>query len=324
MACFQTLEHERSWEGWRVGIGNWLVTSRLVFLLCRETNVTKVKVVSEFGSGFIALGFWTFFLNRCIYLLDWFWISEHEVILDSTLITLCISLGCVFLGVLVFTRSTHLAIIVMTIVMTIVVGLLFFMVIATWLKSPKVFSLHEFSIARIFYTWIRFILGVFFDDYCIILNQIWQVWQMYLVACFPSIVKRLCFSAVLPICSDHELVHRRHRSPIPHRFCGFRGGLLPPFVTVSDLNIQENHTTSGMGKTWNLKLECPITGSYISELSEINSNLICWRWWLSWGRINTIPATSLTSRRRMMRKKRCHLNTPRGQTQSYILVYYDT
>jgi hypothetical protein len=34
------------------------------------------------------------------------------------------------LGVLVFTRSTHLAIIVMTIVMTIVIGLLFFMVIA--------------------------------------------------------------------------------------------------------------------------------------------------------------------------------------------------
>ena len=99
--------------------------------------------------------------------------------------------------------------------------------------------------------------GVFFDDYCMILNQIWQVWQMYLVACFPSIVERLCFSAVLPICSDHELVHRRHRSPIPHRFCGFRGGLLPPFVTVSDLNIQENHTTSGMGKTWNLKLEYP-------------------------------------------------------------------
>jgi len=78
--------------------------------------------------------------------------SEHEVILDSTLITLCISLGCVFLGVLVFTRSTHLAIIVMTIMMTIVVGLLFFMVIATWLKSAKVFSLDEFSIAVIFYT----------------------------------------------------------------------------------------------------------------------------------------------------------------------------
>ena len=48
-----------------MGIGNWLVTSRLVFLLCtcRETNVTKVKVVSEFGSGFIALGFWTFFFR---------------------------------------------------------------------------------------------------------------------------------------------------------------------------------------------------------------------------------------------------------------------
>jgi len=59
----------------------------------------------------------------------WSMSEAEKVILDSTLITLCISLGCVFLGVLVFTRSTHLAIIVMTIVMTIVVGLLFFMVI---------------------------------------------------------------------------------------------------------------------------------------------------------------------------------------------------
>lgn len=59
----------------------------------------------------------------------WSMSEAEKVILDSTLITLCISLGCVFLGVLVFTRSTHLAIIVMTIVMTIVIGLLFFMVI---------------------------------------------------------------------------------------------------------------------------------------------------------------------------------------------------
>lgn len=72
--------------------------------------------------------------------------------------------------------------------------------------------------------------------------------------------------------------------------------------------------------SWNIQ----INGSYISELSEINSNLICWRWWLFWGRTNTIPATSLTSRRRMMRKKRCHLNTPRGETPSCILVYYDS
>ena len=52
------------------------------------------------------------------------------MILDSTLVTLCISLGCVFLGVLVFTRSTHLSLIVMLVVMMIVLGLLFFMVIA--------------------------------------------------------------------------------------------------------------------------------------------------------------------------------------------------
>mmetsp|Transcript_18194 Transcript_18194/g.31952 ORF Transcript_18194/g.31952 Transcript_18194/m.31952 type:complete len:1478 (+) Transcript_18194:76-4509(+) len=55
--------------------------------------------------------------------------SEAEkVILDSTLVTLCISLGCVFLGVLFFTRSVHLAMIVMVLVMTIIIGLLFFMV----------------------------------------------------------------------------------------------------------------------------------------------------------------------------------------------------
>ena len=318
MACFQTLEHERSWEGWRVGIGNWLVTSRLVFLICtcRETNVTKVKVVSEFGSGFIALGFWTFFLDRCIYLLDWFWISEHEVILDSTLITLCISLGCVFLGVLVFTRSTHLAIIVMTIVMTIVVGLLFFMVIATWLKSPKVFSLHEFSIARIFYTWMRFILGVFFDDYCIILNQIWQVWQMYLVACFPSIVKRL---ETAQFCQFAQIMNWSIGAIEVLSLIVFVG-----FAVDYCLHLSQSQTwiskkiTHGLEwakheiSSWNVQ----INGSYISE---INSQLICWRWRLSWGRINTIPATSLTSRRRMMRKKRCHLNTPR--TQSYIYIY---
>lgn len=70
-----------------------------------------------------------------------------QVILDSTLITLCISLGCVFLGVLVFTRSTHLAIIVMTIVLTIVVGLLFFMVIVL---GPKEAVTHETESSHVF------------------------------------------------------------------------------------------------------------------------------------------------------------------------------
>ena len=64
------------------------------------------------------------------------------MILDSTLVTLCISLGCVFLGVLVFTRSTHLSLIVMLVVMMIVLGLLFFMVIAGPLLRCVVRALH--------------------------------------------------------------------------------------------------------------------------------------------------------------------------------------
>ncbi len=52
---------------------------------------------------------------------------------------------------------------------------------------------------------------------------------------------------------------------------------------------------------------------------QTSANLICWRWCLFWGRINTIPATSLTSRRRMMRKKRCHLNPP-TKAITYIMI----
>jgi len=73
--------------------------------------------------------------------------SEAEkVILDSTLITLIISLGCVFLGVLLFTRSIHLAFIVMFVVMTIIVGLLFVMVkILGWkIGAIEVLSLIVF------------------------------------------------------------------------------------------------------------------------------------------------------------------------------------
>jgi len=73
--------------------------------------------------------------------------SEAEkVILDSTLITLIISLGCVFLGVLLFTRSIHLASIVMFVVMTIIIGLLFVMVkILGWkIGAIEVLSLIVF------------------------------------------------------------------------------------------------------------------------------------------------------------------------------------
>lgn len=238
--------------------------------------------------------------------------SEHEVILDSTLITLCISLGCVFLGVLVFTRSTHLAIIVMTIVMTIVVGLLFFMVIATWLKSPKVFSLDEFSIAVIFYTeWDLYWVYSLMIIVLYILNQIWQVWQMYLVACFPSIVK---LRETAQFCSDHELVHWRHRSPIPHRFCGFRGGLLPPFVTVS-----ENHTTSGIGKTWNLKLEFP--NQWILHIriirNKFESDLLEMMVVLRSHKYHSCHITDVEEKDDE-EEEVPNLNTPRGQTQSCI------
>lgn len=250
--------------------------------------------------------------------------SEHEVILDSTLITLCISLGCVFLGVLVFTRSTHLAIIVMTIVMTIVVGLLFFMVIATWLKSPKVFSLDEFSIAVIFYTeWDLYWVYSLMIIVLYILNQIWQVWQMYLVACFPSIVKRL---ETAQFCQFAQIMNWSIGAIEVLSLIVFVGFAVDYCLHLSQSQkiTQQVALAKHEISSWNFQ----INGSYISELSEINSNLICWRWWLFWGRINTIPATSLTSRRRMMRKKRCQIWILQGDKLNHVyvwmLVYYDS
>jgi len=59
----------------------------------------------------------------------WVRAEAEKVILDSTVITLGISLGCVLLGVVVFTLSVHLAIMVMFVVMAIILCLLFFMVV---------------------------------------------------------------------------------------------------------------------------------------------------------------------------------------------------
>eukprot|EP00931_Biecheleriopsis_adriatica_P048929 TRINITY_DN28282_c0_g1_i1.p1 TRINITY_DN28282_c0_g1~~TRINITY_DN28282_c0_g1_i1.p1 ORF type:complete len:1528 (+),score=231.61 TRINITY_DN28282_c0_g1_i1:25-4608(+) len=59
----------------------------------------------------------------------WMSAQAEKVILESTLVTISISLGCVLLGVFAFTTSIHLSLIVMSIVMTIVIGLLFFMII---------------------------------------------------------------------------------------------------------------------------------------------------------------------------------------------------
>lgn len=59
----------------------------------------------------------------------WVRAEAEKVILDSTVVTLMISLGCVFLGVMVFTRSIHLALIVMLVVFFVIICLLFFMVV---------------------------------------------------------------------------------------------------------------------------------------------------------------------------------------------------
>jgi len=73
----------------------------------------------------------------------WVRAEAEKVILDSTIITLGISLGCVFLGVVVFTCSVHLALIVMTAVAAIIVCLLFFMVV---LKGWKIGAIEVLSL----------------------------------------------------------------------------------------------------------------------------------------------------------------------------------
>lgn len=59
----------------------------------------------------------------------WVRSEAEKVIIDSTLITIAISLLCVFIGVGVFTRSVSLAIIVMCAVLCVIICLLFFMVV---------------------------------------------------------------------------------------------------------------------------------------------------------------------------------------------------
>jgi len=59
----------------------------------------------------------------------WVRAEAEKVIIESTVVTLAISLGCVFLGIFIFTRSAHLAFLVMMVVMSIIICLLFFMVV---------------------------------------------------------------------------------------------------------------------------------------------------------------------------------------------------
>jgi len=76
----------------------------------------------------------------------WVRAEAEKVILDSTLVTLGISLGCVFLGIVLFTFSIHLAFLVMLVVMSIIICLLFFMtVIMAWpIGAIEVLSLIVF------------------------------------------------------------------------------------------------------------------------------------------------------------------------------------
>jgi len=59
----------------------------------------------------------------------WVRAEAEKVIINSTLTTLAISLGCVLLGIMAFTFSLHLAVMVMFVVLAIIIGLLFFMVV---------------------------------------------------------------------------------------------------------------------------------------------------------------------------------------------------
>eukprot|EP00929_Paragymnodinium_shiwhaense_P026491 TRINITY_DN15763_c0_g1_i8.p1 TRINITY_DN15763_c0_g1~~TRINITY_DN15763_c0_g1_i8.p1 ORF type:complete len:1151 (+),score=176.55 TRINITY_DN15763_c0_g1_i8:1807-5259(+) len=76
----------------------------------------------------------------------WSGVEAQAVIMSSTINTLMVSLGCVLLGVCVFTGSLHLACIVMLMVTCIVISLLFFMVIVmNWkIGALEVLSLIVF------------------------------------------------------------------------------------------------------------------------------------------------------------------------------------
>merc|ERR1719181_2482149 len=76
----------------------------------------------------------------------WVRAEAEKVILDSTMVTLGISLGCVFVGIVLFTRSVHLALLVMLIVTSIIIELGMFMtVIMEWpIGAIEVLSLIVF------------------------------------------------------------------------------------------------------------------------------------------------------------------------------------
>jgi hypothetical protein len=76
----------------------------------------------------------------------WVRAEAEKVIIDSTLNTLAISLGCVWIGIFIFTRSMHLAFLVMIVVMSIIICLLFFMtVMMEWpIGAIEVLSLIVF------------------------------------------------------------------------------------------------------------------------------------------------------------------------------------
>lgn len=76
------------------------------------------------------------------------WVQAYsdKVMMDSTIVTIGISLGCVLLGVMAFTRSLHLAIIVMFAVLCVIALLFFFMVyIMEWkIGAIEILSLIVF------------------------------------------------------------------------------------------------------------------------------------------------------------------------------------
>merc|ERR1719454_2190390 len=76
----------------------------------------------------------------------WVRSEAEKVIIDSTLTTLAISLGCVWLSIFLFTQSMHLAFLVMIVVMAIIICLLFFMtVLMEWpIGAIEVLSLIVF------------------------------------------------------------------------------------------------------------------------------------------------------------------------------------
>jgi len=84
----------------------------------------------------------------------WVRAEADEVIMNSTVETLMISMCCVFLGVFIFTRSLHLAAIVMMMVLCVIICLVYFMV-----------SIMEWAIGAVEVLCLIIFVG-FAVDYC--------------------------------------------------------------------------------------------------------------------------------------------------------------